>query len=1013
MTRQLAQPPALDTYGWLRVLHSCARILTFATIGWMISCDADAATGAPQSTAIPTGKSITPTAARGAIFQDLNPHHPGAPDVRANGAAALAVSPDGRRLAILTSGYNRNFGPDAKTNSPDKFYVPELSTEYVFLFDITGPQPEQLQVLTVPNTFQGLSWAPSSDRLFASGGLDDTVVEFIRTDNMFAAGRTFKLGHRKGVGLETAHPETGALAVSPDGKTLLVANLQNDSVSLLDLASGQIIAEQDLRPGKIDPKHQGEPGGSFPRSVVWTSTAHAYVASERDREILSLSISGPFIRVTKRIPLDGQPVALLANSEGTRVYVTLDTTNQVLVFDSASDTLIEAIDATAPQSLYGNRKKLGGANSNALALTPDERTLLVSNGGENAIAVIRLGSRAIDASSATVKDADHSDDDGDGDDDHAGPASSAVIGLVPTGWYPTGVATSKDGTRWYIVNGKNPTGPNVSWCDKLDPSTQTCRADNVESLPPGARKNGFAMLLSHGQSIYQLEKSGFLTLPAPSDQELIRLTKQVARNDHFDRPRQSATDKRLFAFLRAHIHHVIYIIKENRSYDQVLGDLEVGNGDPRLTLFPRRLSPNHHAIARQFVTLDNFLVSGEVSWSGWDWAVAAQTNDFRERDEPVTDAHRGLEADSGLNRNINVGLATSEERHAERKLYPADPDILPGEHDITAPDGPGAEPGKGYLWDAALRAHRTLRNWGFFGENRNYPPTEPLLRDPYSQKKQVYFATKSTLRPYSDPYFLDFTPAFPDFWRMQEWKREFALFSAKQSAPSLMLVRLGNDHFGAFSSAIDGVNTPETQMADNDYALGLLVETVANSPFARDTLIIAVEDDACDGPDHVDAHRSIALFSGPYVRRNALVSTRYTTVSIVKTIEEILGLEPIGLNDALEVPMSDLFDTTVTNWSYEAIVPDVLRTTQLPLPPALHACDSLPRHSSDYWTLAMVGQDFSQADHIDPVTFNQALWHGLKGDTPYPAGTTGDDLSVDRSKLLNSISALRGDGCED
>lgn len=233
---------------------------------------------------------------------------------------------------------------------------------------------------------------------------------------------------------------------------------------------------------------------------------------------------------------------------------------------------------------------------------------------------------------------------------------------------------------------------------------------------------------------------------------------------------------------------------------------------------------------------------------------------------------------------------------------------------------------------------------------------------------------------------------------------------ARNSAPDLMLVRLGNVHFGAFSTAIDAVDNPDTQMADNDYALEMLVEAVANSLFVRDTLIIAIEDDACDGPDHVDAHRSIALFAGPYVRQHALVSTRYTTVNIVKRIEAILGLGPIGLNDALAVPMSDLFDPDVTGWSFKAIVPDVLRTTKLPLPPALKACNTPPSHSSGYWANATAGQDFSRADRIDPVTFNQALWQGLKGGTPYPVGTTGADLSVNRSTLLRLVPTAAG-GC--
>jgi DNA-binding beta-propeller fold protein YncE len=939
---------------------------------------------APRSVELPTGKMITPTGARGAIFQDLNPGHRAAPDVRANQAAAVSTSPDGRTLAILTSGYNIYNGSDAKP-------VPELSTEYVFLFDVSGRTPKQLQVVQLPNTFQGLAWAPSSDRFFASGGKDDAVLEFVKNGSAFAAGRTFRLGHQAGVGLN-AKPETGGLAVNPDGAWLLATNLQNDSVSLVDLASGQVVAEQDLRPGIIDPKHRGEPGGSFPRCVAWISSDRAYVGSERDREIISLAISEEKIHVVRRIPVHGQPVALLANRKGTRLYAALDNTDQVAIFDTAHDAPIESVAAAAPKTLYPNTKKLGGANSNALALTPDEKTLLVSNGGENAVAVVRLSDRArgLIADRRTEPDrGDRDDDDRRADADH-----SAVIGLVPTGWYPAGVATSKDGATWFIVNGKSETGPNARGCrQSLDRSNRTCAIAN--------------------QFISALERAGFLTLPAPTALELARLTKQVAHNNHFDRPEATAADEKIFSLLRAHIKHVIYIIKENRSYDQVLGDLEIGNGDPRLTLFPEKLSPNHHALARNFVTLDNFLVSGEVSWTGWDWSVSAQTNDLRERAEPLAMASYykgggGLDGETGLNRNINVGFATSAERNAELPASPSDPDVLPGARDVYATDGPGGEEEKGNLWDAALQRGRTLRNWGFWGENRTYPlPDAPLVRDPYAEKLRVFFPTKASLMPYSDPYYLDFGPALPDFWRVQEWKRELAEFSAKNSAPNLMLVRLGNDHFGSFDHAIDGVNTPETQMADNDYALGLMIEAVANSPFAKDTLVISIEDDACDGPDHVEAHRSVTLFAGPYVRQHALVSKRYTTVSVVKTIEEILGLEPIGLNDALAAPMSDVFDPAVTTWSYKAIVPDILRTTKLPLPPATHAWNAGSGRSSAYWTRVMANQDFSGPDKIDAPSFSRALWRGLKGDVPFPANpVTGTDLRANRAHFLSEGHGL-------
>jgi DNA-binding beta-propeller fold protein YncE len=934
----------------------------------------------PKVEDTPTGKTITPLAAKGAIFQNLNPKNPLAPNQAADRAMAVSVSPDGKMLAILTSGYNLYNG--AFSGEGAKLYP-----EHVFLFDVSGSQPRQMQVLPLPNSFQGLAWAPKGDRLFASGGDDDTVVEFVRAGATFTTGRTIPLGHKAGIGLDVG-PMSAGLAASPDGARLLVANLQNDSVSLIDLSSGHVVAEQDLRPGVIDPKRPGQAGGSFPRSIAWTSNGHAYVASERDREVISLAVSGRGqIRVVRRMPVRGQPIALICNHNGSRIYAALDTTNQVAVIDTVRDRVIESFDVTAPENLFANASILGGANSNALALTPDERTLLVSNGGENAIAVVRLG----DPARGVVANRRGSSDDDD--DDKRTPDHSAVLGLAPTGWYPTGIATSKDGGTWYIINAKSPMGPNASWCRAVDPVSKLCSLDGVPVSSFPYAVNGGRVLLAANQFNFQLESAGFLSMPAPAPLELARLTRQVAHNNRLDHPDQTAADDQLFRFLRQHIKHVIYVIKENRSYDQVLGDLAVGNGDPRLTLFGAAIAPNHHAIARNFVTLDNFLVSGEASLTGWDWSVSAQTNDFLEHTEPW--AVRGAEMGSfwGTSRNINMGYATSAERHAESPVSPTDPDILPGARDVAAADGPGGDAGKGHIWDVALRSGLTVRNYGFYGVVDWAPPLDrhPVQdREPFTHKTKMFLPTIAALIPFTDIYYRGWDTAYPDYWRYREWKREFDGYSASGVLPNLMLVELGNDHLGSFERAIDGVNTPETQMADNDYALGLLIEAVAHSPFAKDTLIVSVEDDALDGPDHVDATRSVALFAGPYVRQHALVSTRFTTVNVVKTLEEILGIGPIGLNDALAAPMSEVFDRKAAEWSYEAAVPDVLRSTRLPLPAGDGTPVALPKHSAAYWTKAMAGQDFSGPDRVDATTFNRSLWRGMKGDEALPRSRGGD-----------------------
>jgi len=586
-----------------------------------------------------------------------------------------------------------------------------------------------------------------------------------------------------------------------------------------------------------------------------------------------------------------------------------------------------------------------------------------------------------------------------------------VIGLIPTGWYPNSVSLNKAGSWLYVVNGKSNAGPNPGACR------------DTSSMQPGSLND----CLGRNLYVWQLTKAGFLSLPLPSAASLAKLSWQVAENNNFPTVHRHRESEAIMAFLREQIKHVIYIVKENRTYDQVLGDLEVGNGDPSLTVFPEPITPNHHDLARKFVTLDNFFDSGEVSGDGWNWSTAARTTDFTEKTVPVNYGGRGLTFDwEGINRRINVGLATVEERQAANPLTPDDPDLLPGTADVAASDGPGGEAGTGYLWDAALRKGLTVRNYGFFGDLTRYslPPTDPafvpVVPNPFELGQIQFFPAKPSLQSISDPYFRGYDQNNADFYLYKEWEREFDQYVTNGNLPNLLLVRLPHDHFGNFTTAISGVNTPDAQMADNDYAAGLLVEKVSKSPYKDNTLIFIIEDDAQNGGDHVDAHRSFAYIVGPYVKQAVVVSTVYTTVSMVRTIEEVLGLDSMGLTDGLAEPMADVFEETLRPWTYSALVPEVLRTTQLPLPPKT-AQNSLPltepilvfakpRHDAVYWEIAMAGQDFTVEDNLDEERFNRALWHGLMGrHTPFPTTRHGRDLSHDRQRLLQAYreSVLR------
>jgi DNA-binding beta-propeller fold protein YncE len=911
---------------------------------------------------LPTGQHLTPQAAHGALFQALNPDLPNLPAFTAGQASAVALSPDRRTLLILTSGFNRNSGADGKT-------VPALSNEYVFVFDVSGATPVKRQVLQIPNTFLGLAWAPNGERFYVSTGVDDAILEYEGGAQGYHPARRFPLGHAAGLGVQVK-PEAAGIAVSPDGKWLLAANLQNDSVSLIDLANGQVAAERDLRPGKIDPARHGQPGGSYPHAIAWTGPGQAFVTSERDREIVALSVRGPSLTVTRRIHTTGQPVALLAAPGGGRLYAALDNTDGVAQIDPASGRILARTPTVATAALMAGKRFEGGANSNALALSADGRILYVSNGGENAVAVVALG---------------------------AGKAPARVTGLIPTGWYPTGVAVS--GGKIYVVNGKSDPGPNPGWCRNtlsIDPKDSVaCRATN-----------------SYG---WQLEKAGFLTLPTPQAAELKRLTHQVAVNVGFAPDPAAAQDAAVMAALRTRIKHVIFIVKENRTYDQVLGDLEVGDGDPKLAIFPRAMTPNQHAIARQFVTLDHLFASGESSNTGWNWTTAARTTDFTEHEAPVNYAGRGLQYDQeGENRNINVGIADPKARKAAKAATPDDDDVLPGAADVAAPDGPEGEEGQGYVWDAALRKGLSVRNYGFYGDLSRYSDKAadpiPPERDPHAKHLTVFIPTKPELAKVTDPYFRGFDQGFPDYWRFQEWKREFGGYVTKGTLPNLTLLRLAHDHTGNFGKGVDRVDTVETEQADNDYAVGLVMQTLAESPFAKDTLVFVIEDDAQDGPDHVSSRRTVALVAGPYVRQHAVVSHPYTTVNFVRTIEAVLGLQPMAMNDALARPMTELFDLKQTTWSFRAEVPAVLRTTDLPLPGKTADASATglcrPPRSAAYWAAAMAGLNFDVEDHLDTPRFNQALWTGMTGEASVPT-PTGEDLSQDRPARLAAASACR------
>ncbi|HEV2388868.1 MAG TPA: hypothetical protein VGS20_16620 [Candidatus Acidoferrales bacterium] len=927
---------------------------------------------------LPTGMTISPLAPRGARFFPLEPHLRDFPDFVAGQPVTLALAPDGKTLLLLTSGYNRNNGPDGRR-------VRDASNEYVFVYDVAHLSPRPIEVLQVPNTFDGIAWNPAGTAFYVSGGGDDDIHVFERSAGLWReAGTPIPLGHRRGLGIETK-PVTAGLAVTADGRRLLAANFENDSVSLVDLGQRRAIAEVDLRPGKIDPRKRGVPGGEYPFWIVIRGSSRAWVSCPRDRQVVVLDLSSA-LRVAGRIALPGQPNRMILNHDGSRLFASLGTNDTVAEIDTGADRVIGEISTTAPHSIFPNPRALKGSNPNGLVLSPDEKTLYVTNGGANSVAVISLAASPAESSGADVP-------------------RERIEGLIPTAWYPDSISVSPDGGMLYVANTRSDPGPNPSGC-----RTNTALSSSSQA---GCR--------SANQYILQLSKGGLWAIPTPDSAELASLTEQVARNDHYRAGARPSAAEETMAVLRRRIRHVIYIVKENRTYDQVLGDLPEGNGDPRLTLFPEPITPNLHRLAADFVDLDNLYASGEVSGDGWNWSTAARASELVENNVPLEYAGRGLSFDfQGIDRNINVGFATLAGRRAANPDTPADPDLLPGAADVGAPDGPGGQAGAGYLWDAALRAHLTLRNYGCFSDLHRYslkpsnPGYIPPIRNPFAASTRVDFPAKAALMAATDPYYRSFDQAFPDYWRYQEWNREFQLFVRRHDLPALEMLWVPHDHFGSFATAIDGVNTVETEIADNDYAIGMIVQQVAHSPYRDDTLIFIIEDDAQNGPDHVDAHRTVGYVIGPYVKQHAVVSTHYTTVNMVRTIEGVLGIGPMGINDAVLSPMADAFTTKLEPWSYAAVVPAALRATKLPLPPSSSAGKAAagenpayarPLHSAVYWAAATRGLDFAIEDHLDSARFNRILWEGLMGPAaPYPTSRNGLDLRRQRRRLLEQYA---------
>ena len=923
---------------------------------------------------LPTGQYITPQALTGAVQQPLNPGLPAYPAFVAGEAVRSQLSPDGTLLAIICAGQNSLDGSNGSLDTAN-------STQYIFIYNVGGAnktQPVLQQVIKQTNAHVGLVWSPDGNTLYGAGGADDAVYAYAKQGGAFVLAKKIALGHganKVGAGLGGAvEPNASGLGISSDGTTLVAANNYNDSVSVIDTASGGVLFEHDLRPFATGNEGTaGAAGGTFPFAVAVTGTQAggnlvAYVSSDRDREVDVVRIATAPGSLVTRIKLDGNALGMTLNADQSRLYVAQDNADEVAVINTATNQIIQQIDARAPAGIIPNAPS-GGRSTGAATygVTLNGNTLYAVNAGANSIAVIPL----------------------------TGTNANTVTGLIPTAYEPHDITFSADGSWMYIVNGKNDTGPNPGYTygNTASLGTVTLPGGNVAASAAGRAANQYQ---------FQLERATLVSAAVPASTDLAQLTSQVAVNNLYTatpNPNDTAT----MSFLHGRIQHVIYIVKENRTFDQILGDLGNGaNGDPTLALFGKRITPSYHRLASQFVTLDNFMDPGDGSMDGWAWSLQGRVTNTETITQQINYAFvdRGLSYESeGTNRNVPVQLGTTAARDAAtggqystigNALPGGAANLLAGTGDHAASDAPFGYQ-LGYIFDAVLQSGGTVRNYGFLTNNIGAVKDSSgnAIQDPFTAGVVQVAALNPALVGKTDLFFRGYDQAYPDLWRFNEWNREFQQFVTNGQLPSLELVRLAHDHTGSFATALAGVNTPEAQEADNDYSVGKVIETVANSPYAANTLIIVTEDDCQDGPDHFDSHRATAYVVGPYVKQGVIVSTRYNQVSVLRTIEDVLGTPHINLNTAYQRPMADVFDTTSSGaWTFTAQASRVLATTTLAQNDNgiryAEGPDVTPKHDMAYWAEASRGFDFSDADRVPADLYNEVLWEGVMDGQPYP-----------------------------
>jgi YVTN family beta-propeller protein len=712
---------------------------------------------------------------------------------------------------------------------------------------LIDPRSEKLlDEKVLGKSWYGIAFSKDESKLYASGGNDNVILTFHITDNKLGTPDTIKLG--------LPWPKN---KIGPTGIAVNKANTRLYNVT-----------KEDSTLYIIDPNK-----GSILNKVKLSAEAYSCILSPDEKTIYISLWGGDKVafyntetQKLSSINAGSHPNELLLNKKGTLLFVANANDNSVSIINTATRKTIETIST----ALYPT--KLTGSTTNGFALSANEKTLYIANADNNCLAVF----------------------------DVSKPGSSQSRGFIPVGWYPTNVKML--GNKILVSNGKgftsmaNPRGPQP--VKKTDNSGYQTGAKNTRE-----------------QYIGGLFKGTLSFIDVPNDIKLKAYTKQVYANTPFSNkiaavaPGEAGNPIPRKKGDVSPIKHVFYIIKENRTYDQVLGDVAAGNGDTSLCIFGKKVTPNLHAIASEFVLLDNFYVDAEVSADGHNWSMAAYATDFVEKTWPTSYGSRG---------------GTYDFEGTRKAAYPRD----------------------GFIWDYCKRAGVTYRTYGEFAEGGAKPSASlKSLEDHYCK-----------LAPGFDMNIKDVT-------RTEVWAHDFDSLLTKNAVPQFNTIRISNDHT---SGQRKGAITPISAVADNDLAVGQFIEHLSNSPIWKESVVFVLEDDAQNGPDHVDAHRSPVFIAGPYVKRNAVINNMYSTSGVLRTIELILGLPPMSQYDAAAMPLYECF-TAKPNLS-----PYIARPAQVDLEQRNIAVNESSKRSESF--------NLAKEDSAPDLDLNEVVWKSVKGE---------------------------------